>query len=252
MQVYKGLDIITNKASLEEQGKIPHHLLSFLQWGQDYRVNSFVRDACGIIGEIHDRQSLPVVVGGTNYYLQNLIWADGLISNDQLHVLPESQREVLTNALQGPDSHSLWTVLNDFDPVSASKWHPSDTRRVRRSLEVLLATGKKHSEVIQEQIKNPRFRTLVFWLYSDFEVLDQRLEKRCREMMDVCTIQSFLDLFLNSHLIDSSGFWKRSKPFTTSTTTSLPQSQNLHIQTQESYNVSGTRSFFPTSKLSPL
>ncbi|RIB08020.1 IPP transferase-domain-containing protein [Gigaspora rosea] len=70
MQVYKGLDIITNKMPMEEREGIPHHLMDFLEPHQEYRIK-----------DIHSRDRVPIIVGGTHYYIQSLLWKNSLIKS---------------------------------------------------------------------------------------------------------------------------------------------------------------------------
>ncbi|CAG8823007.1 3579_t:CDS:2, partial [Racocetra fulgida] len=77
--VYKGLDIITNKMPIKEREGIPHHLMDFLEPSQEYRVTEFTEDAIKIIHDIHSRNHIPIIVGGTHYYIQSLLWKNSLI-----------------------------------------------------------------------------------------------------------------------------------------------------------------------------
>ena len=74
MQVYKGLDIITNKVTLEEQAIIPHHLLHFVETNEKFSVVEFKTIALDVISDIITRQKVPIIVGGTNYYIESLLW----------------------------------------------------------------------------------------------------------------------------------------------------------------------------------
>jgi tRNA dimethylallyltransferase len=74
MQVYKGLDIITNKVTLEEQASIPHHLLDFVETNEKLSVVEFKTIALDVISDIITRQKVPIIVGGTNYYIESLLW----------------------------------------------------------------------------------------------------------------------------------------------------------------------------------
>ena len=74
MQVYKGLDIITNKVTAEEQAMIPHHLLDFVEANDSFSVVEFKTIALDVITDILKRQKVPIIVGGTNYYIESLLW----------------------------------------------------------------------------------------------------------------------------------------------------------------------------------
>lgn len=74
MQVYKGLDIVTNKVTEEEQKHAPHHMINFLDPMSRYSVIDFRNKSLDLINNLHRRQLLPIVVGGTNYYIESLLW----------------------------------------------------------------------------------------------------------------------------------------------------------------------------------
>ncbi|GAA5891416.1 hypothetical protein JCM6882_004687 [Rhodosporidiobolus microsporus] len=81
MQCYRGLDVITNKATTEEMDGIPHHLMGFLDPGEEWGVNDFLRDAVDKIDDLKKRDVLPIAVGGTTYYLQNLVFPNQLVND---------------------------------------------------------------------------------------------------------------------------------------------------------------------------
>ncbi|KAL7340048.1 tRNA dimethylallyltransferase [Rhodotorula toruloides] len=78
MQCYRGLDVITNKATVEEMQGVPHHLMGFLEPGEEWSVNEFLRDALDRTRELRQRGAVPIAVGGTSYYLQHLVFPDRL------------------------------------------------------------------------------------------------------------------------------------------------------------------------------
>ncbi|GAA5947334.1 hypothetical protein JCM3775_005368 [Rhodotorula graminis] len=81
MQCYRGLDVITNKATQDEMRGVEHHLMGFLEPGREWGVNDFVRDALDKIDELEGRETLPIAVGGTSYYLQNLVFPGQLVND---------------------------------------------------------------------------------------------------------------------------------------------------------------------------
>ncbi|KAH9824394.1 IPP transferase-domain-containing protein [Melampsora americana] len=215
MQVYKGLDVLTNKVSPSEMMDVPHRLISFLDIDEDYTVERFRNDAIKTAQEIHDRGRLPIVVGGTGYYIQNLIMP-GRLSKDAsstttglekdiralqsafpphfpTHCLPPSFQP--PNATAEDFSLALYNALRVIDPEMSERWHWRDLRKVRRSVEVPVCTGKKMSAVVAEQDQRdnaagetdppnrPLYRTLVFWLYAEPNELGPRLDDRVDEML---------------------------------------------------------------------
>ncbi|KAG2173409.1 hypothetical protein INT44_008761 [Umbelopsis vinacea] len=179
MQVYKGLDIITNKVTESERENVPHHLMDFLEPEDEY-----------LIEEISDRKSLPVLVGGTNYYVQSLLWPMSLIStaNDGSSSSDEQEEE---DGISSMDTQALYQELQKVDPIMAAKWHPGDRRKIAKSLKVYRDTGRPQSEIIKEQQEraktdvNLRYNTIIFWLYTDPVTLNKRLDDRVMKMIEL-------------------------------------------------------------------
>ncbi|CCG82829.1 tRNA dimethylallyltransferase [Taphrina deformans PYCC 5710] len=187
MQVYKGLDIITNKHPEQKRDGIVHHLLGFLDQNAEYRIGAYERDATGIIDRLHEAGKMPVVVGGTAYYSTSLVFQDML--PDTGATTPDLAGSI--DARLEKTTSELYQDLQGIDPVMATRWHPKDHRKIRRSLEIYYTTGKRQSELYSEQRatgrlgpENVRYRTLFFWLWSDQSVLDTRLDARIDEMIE--------------------------------------------------------------------
>ncbi|KAJ1843026.1 tRNA dimethylallyltransferase, mitochondrial, partial [Coemansia sp. RSA 486] len=192
LQVYKGYDIITNKVTEREMAGVPHHLLGFVDPVNEYTVQEFEHDALAKIDEIHARNRVPILVGGTNYYIQSVMFRKSLIRDPGS---PKSQQALAGNdrsfeqTRAGKSNQELWEELRELDTIMAENWHPNNRRKVLRSLEVFHTTGRKHSEWIAEseearrKEETLRFPTLVFWLYADTPVLDRRLDSRVDDMI---------------------------------------------------------------------
>ncbi|CDH57028.1 trna isopentenyltransferase [Lichtheimia corymbifera JMRC:FSU:9682] len=182
MQVYKGLDIITNKMPVHERQDIPHYLMDFLEPEEEYKVTDFQNDATRCIEDLSAKKQLPVVVGGTNYYIQSLLWHSMLITDQETQPKPTE--------LDHLDTQELLTRLQKVDPIMANRWHPSDRRKIIRSLQIYYQTGRPQSEIIKEQQEHherhgvqARFKSLIFWLYADPSKLNPRLDDRVDTMI---------------------------------------------------------------------
>ncbi|KAL2916537.1 tRNA dimethylallyltransferase, mitochondrial [Polyrhizophydium stewartii] len=215
MQVYRGLDIATNKPSPDERAAVPHHLLDFVDPAREYSVSEFARDAQAAIDAIHAQHKIPVLVGGTHYYIQSLLWDEAIIAtaptarlSDQTPLRSLAHEsvaadpelcEALVAALEETDPRlrspsqiadfvrqpTLHNLLQRVDPAMAMRWHPNDGRKIRRSIEIFYTTGRPHSDWIRQQAQDSaarptqlRYPTLVFWLYGDPKALYPRLDSR--------------------------------------------------------------------------
>lgn len=213
MQMYDGLPIITNKITPEEQQGIPHHLLGFVALDEEpWRVGWFKKKASEIIEEIRSRGRLPILVGGTHYYTQSLLFENSLVEmENEENTPPASELAVSeqTFAILDRPTEDIIQRLREVDPVMADRWHPNDRRKIQRSLEIYLTTGKRASEIYAEQKKQARGSSdleavadnsaLLFWVHSDSDTLKKRLDDRIYKMVEaglleeVKAMSSFLE-----------------------------------------------------------
>lgn len=208
MQMYRGLPIITNQIPVEECNGIPHHLINCIDLEESpWRISRFRKECLRLIDDIHSRGKLPVLVGGTHYYTQSVLFQDQLVAKES----DLSEEEVNSCPAEDVDSAVKWPILDaepelvlqklrKVDPIMAERWHPKDTRKIRRSLEIYFQTGKPASQVYAEQ-RQPkpaaarkddsaagagqlRFNTMIFWVHSEKSTLQERLFKRVDAMVD--------------------------------------------------------------------
>ncbi|KAJ1329898.1 tRNA dimethylallyltransferase [Microdochium nivale] len=195
MQMYKGLPIITNQISEPEQRGIPHHLLATIDHCEPtWTVTYFAREARRVISEIRSRGKLPIVVGGTHYYINSLLFDDTIVAAAELedderqlrtHDETSSQFPILDEA-----TDVIYRRLQEVDPAMAERWHPDDRRKIKRSLEIFLSTGKRASDIYAQQKAGRAtaectpepWQALMFWVYSKPDVLSERLNKRIDKM----------------------------------------------------------------------
>ncbi|KAM4724775.1 tRNA dimethylallyltransferase [Anableps anableps] len=207
MQVYKGLDIITNKVSAEERAQCTHHMIGFVDpLVRTYTVVDFRNKALELIGDVHSRNKLPIVVGGTNYYIESLLWRvlldTGQENEDSGDGADGAQsRKMELEKLGGEELHKR---LAEVDPRMAAMLHPNDKRKIARSLQIHKDTGVSHSHWLEEQrqggdslggpLRYPD--PCIFWLHADMEALDQRLDARVDEMLSAGLIEELRDFHL--------------------------------------------------------
>lgn len=222
MQVYRGLEIITNKHPMDERMGIPHHVMNHVQWNEEYFIHRFSKEANAAIDDIHSRGKVPIVIGGTHYYLQNLLFNNKTIAQSP-EGSEEGKGEIQLSGdqleiLNGP-VEILFETLKNIDPVISEKFHPQDKRKLRRALEIYYKTGEKPSTIYHEQKieelgeSSLKYNTLLFWVYSDPDVLKERLDKRVDSMMELgaqTEIEEMYDFFekLDPKPDCSSGIWQ--------------------------------------------
>jgi len=179
MQVYRGMNIGTAKPSAREQALLPHHLIDIRDPSQQFNAGDFVRLADEACLQIADRGKLPVVSGGTGFYLKNFIMG--------LSEAPPSNREIreqLKKELKEKGAACLMGELAVGDPVSAGRIHINDEYRLLRALEVLRFSGKPLSsfkETSTEQMRS-RFRFVIIGISRPREELYSRINMRCEDM----------------------------------------------------------------------
>lgn len=201
MQVYSNLDIVTAKATKDEQAQAKHHLLDVAQPGVLYSVRQFQNSALPIIDNLLEEHKTPIIVGGTNYYIESLLWK---ILVDEWKELEDGEsankKQKLSNErvfdqfdMNSKSSEELHEKLKQVDPESAKKLHPNNKRKIIRALEVFERSGKPFSWFIDEQMTASggsalggplRYENLIiFWLCCEQETLNKRLDKRVDEMV---------------------------------------------------------------------
>eukprot|EP00055_Hartaetosiga_balthica_P015605 m.93283 g.93283 ORF g.93283 m.93283 type:complete len:492 (-) comp8909_c0_seq2:2079-3554(-) len=200
MQLYNGLDIITNKATVEEQSRIPHHLLGILPPHVQCNVFYFQKEAHRVVDDLLARDIVPILVGGTNYYTERAV-AVPMQFHPKPPQLPKNTptpHEMLSPAFIS--SQEAFDRLRSVDPQMAERLHPNDHRKILRSLEVFETSGKRHSDSILSSSHQPtalrHSPCLFFWIDCEQSELDQRLDKRVDAMLDMGLLREVYEHFL--------------------------------------------------------
>lgn len=175
-QIYRHMDIGTAKITPEEMQGVPHHLLDIADPTVAYSVAKFKKAATAMIDTVADRQQLPMLVGGTGFYLNSLRLNLPLGGKAP----PTAIRQRWQVALATNGQSWLWQQLAQRDPDAAQQIAPANTRRVIRALEVGELTGRRFSDQPQPE---PLFSTLVIGLTTDRAVLYERINARVDAMM---------------------------------------------------------------------
>ncbi|USS91156.1 tRNA (adenosine(37)-N6)-dimethylallyltransferase MiaA [Fructilactobacillus carniphilus] len=179
MQIYRHLDVGTAKVSPAEQALIPHHLIDILTVQEQYGVQQFVKDCQTLITEIHQRGKLPIIAGGTGYYLKALLQGLQLGGHNSSSAAVRSQLEAEL-AQVGPEV--LWQQLRSLDASAAAKIDAHNSRRVMRALEIYRVTGKLPSD--QQNQPHP-YDAYLIGLNCERSLLYQRINQRVELMMQM-------------------------------------------------------------------
>jgi len=180
MQVYRGMDIGTAKPSIEERACLPHHLIDIRDPSQQFNTGDFVRLASEACLEITSRGKLPVVSGGTGFYLKNFILGLSEAPPSDMEI-----RDILKLELAEKGAAALMQELSACDPVSAGRIHINDEYRLLRALEVYRSCGQPLSSFeVNERKESSNFRFNIIGLSRPREELYQRINLRCAQMFE--------------------------------------------------------------------
>jgi len=178
MQIYRGLDIGTAKATPEEQNGIVHHLIDVVDPDEDYSVARFQEQAKSIIQELNQKKRLPLLVGGTGLYYQALV-------DDYTFYPLESHQKIRrqwNNLIKEKGLDYAYNYLQSIDPQYASTISLNDQKRIVRAIEVYQLTGQPFSAL---QTKSQHaYQLAVVGLYLEREQLYQRINLRVEQMLD--------------------------------------------------------------------
>ena len=180
MQLYRGMDIGTAKPTAEEMRGVPHHMLDVAGPEEDYSVARYVREASACVDRILSRGKLPILVGGTGLYIDNLV------AGREFAAFSGLWREELQARARAEGLPALYRQLQEVDPQRAEKLNPNDEKRILRALEVWYETG----ETITDHDRRtaalpPRYDALRIGLdFTRREDLWRRIDRRVDQMME--------------------------------------------------------------------
>lgn len=177
MQVYRRMDIGTAKITKEEMQGVPHHLIDICEPTEEWNVMRFVKESERLIREIHERGHVPIVAGGTGFYIHALAYG--------AEFEEEETASELRKELEQWSTDDLHNKLKELDPVSAEKIHPNNRKRVIRAVEYALDTGRPISE-LNERLKQKESPYALCYLVLNLprEILYDRIEKRIDIMLE--------------------------------------------------------------------
>ncbi len=205
-QVYRHMDIGTNKPSPEERRRVPHHLFDVVCPDEDFNLALYRELAVSTIRSVQERRRVPLLVGGSGLY----VWT--IVENWQIpEASPDAAfRRDMEEKARREGGDSLHQALRRVDPVAAAKIAPTNIRRLIRALEIYQATGRPPSEV-QGKLAPP-FRTKVIGLTMERELLYEAINARVDKMIElgfIDEVKGLVDLGYNTDLPSMSGIGYR-------------------------------------------
>jgi len=189
MQIYRGMNIGTAKATVEERQGVPHHLLDEKNPEEGYSVAEFQEAVRKKIAEIKARHRIPILVGGTGLYIKAVLY-DYEFANGQYRTKTEDEEKFnhLTN-------EQLHQELAKIDPASAEEIHQNNRKRIIRALEIFEQTGEQKSKKIQQQKHELLYDALLIGLTDDREILYERINNRVDAMIKNGLLEEVRALF---------------------------------------------------------
>lgn len=178
-QIYRGMDIGTAKPTSREREAIPHHLIDIIDPDEQYDIGRFVKDADRCVDEIRARGRIPIVAGGTGFYIRGFLYGP-----PGTPVVPPELREELRGELSRRGGEALHEDLQTIDPTSAAVIDPHDHYRILRALEVYRASGRPRSSFSPPETLRLHETVELIELHRPREDLYRRINARVAAMMN--------------------------------------------------------------------
>ncbi len=181
MQVYRHMDIGSAKVMPEEMNGVKHYLIDEFEPDEEFHVVKFVERAKEHLEEIYAEEKIPIIAGGTGFYIQALLYDIDFTEQE----CDEAYRAELEQLAAEKGAHYLHNMLREVDPASADAIHANNIKRVIRALEFYHQTGTKISEHNEkEREKEAAYRSAYFVLTDERKRLYERIDRRVEKMME--------------------------------------------------------------------
>lgn len=177
MQIYKYMDVGTAKIMEDEMQGIKHHMINIVNPDEEYSVSDYAKEAKAIIDDMHKKNMIPIICGGTGLYI------DALLYPLQFGAKDDAVRERLQEEYEKHGANYMHDKLKAIDPKEAEKVHANNVKRVLRALEIYELTGKTKSEQ-DDREKELNYDALLICLNPDRDELYERINDRVEDMFD--------------------------------------------------------------------
>lgn len=205
MQIYRYMNIGTAKVTPEEADGVPHYLIDELEPDEEYNVMLFQQKAKAYMKEIWDRGKIPILVGGTGFYINALLYDNDFTETEN----DTSYREACYQLAKEHGAEVLYEQLKEIDPEYAAIIHANNVKRVTRALEYYYLTGEKFSaHNAAQQEKETPYDAAVIILNMDREKLYARIELRIDQMLEqglLAEVQGLLEKGYSPELVSMQG-----------------------------------------------
>ncbi|MGQ9546625.1 MAG: tRNA (adenosine(37)-N6)-dimethylallyltransferase MiaA [Dehalococcoidia bacterium] len=192
-QVYRHMDIGTNKPGMAERAAVPHHVIDVVDPDQDFSLAMYHQLAIEALEAIRHKSKLPLLVGGSGLYVWSLIegWRIPQVPPDQ------KLRHELEARAEQEGSQSLYRELENIDPVAAEKINPGNVRRIIRALEIYRTTGQPPSQLRRKQAAG--CPALIIGLTQQRNELYEKIDRRVDEMIRKGLVEEVQQLLKNGY-----------------------------------------------------
>ncbi len=195
-QVYRYMDIGTNKPTSSQRASVPHHLIDVVNPDETFNLAMYCQLATNAIEAIQGKGRLPLLVGGSGLYIWSLVegWRIPQVPpNAELRCRLEARARQEGN-------YALFTELEQIDPVAATKIHPSNTRRIIRALEIYQMTGQPPSQLWRKEA--PSFPILIIGLTLERSELYRRIDRRVDNMIETGLVREVMSLLKKGYSLN--------------------------------------------------
>lgn len=175
MQIYKGMDIGTAKVTQLEMENVVHHCIDILEPTDTYSVKNFQDNVRNLIHDMNQRKKIPILVGGTGLYIKAALYDYEFQETNDDH-------EIFRQKYQNYSNDELYQYLISIDKKSALELHPHNRQRVLRAIEIFEQTGRRKSELIDQQQHQCLYDAYFVGLTLERDILYKRINQRVDEM----------------------------------------------------------------------